>query len=529
MDNSRSIPAVMVLMLIAALYFVPAWAAGPENIPGSFSDSYSFVWNFWWAQSHQEFGDSIRFTTAVFYPSGSNLALHSFVPFLTLPMSLLPLEPARLMLLACSLCFCLNSVAFYVLAIRIQPSRTLACLFSLVLSFHPFLIGHLWAGHLNFLVMFPLVWLISEALSLFDPQAPKRFYVVATLATNVLAWSNLYYTYFALLIICLCLCFRRYELLRRPWQLALFLGVLVLTLGIRLFEVVALSASHLYSPNHKASSHSADILHYLINPKTSLLNWGSFQTHDFGLTIAESGLALGCPVMALALYSLWKRPSVRVREGFLLTLFLVFFTLSFGPQIHLGGEVLASNPVYWAFRHILPGFPTVPARFGIVAIICLYSALLIRLQDRGLLIFTFALSLLTFVPQALPLQVMKQSSALSQLQADQNVTSVGYCTPDLYEPIRYQMQHGKRIPAGFLARRPLKAEQAIRKNRFLQYLFTGRVKDVDKLVSELRRLKLDGVICPKIYKTETLRLASMKFLSLAYEDEQISVYLAQTS
>ena len=125
---------------------VPAAAAGFEG-----RDPFQHVWYQWWLkETLLELGVWPDRVTHLYYPLGAShpvLALHPYVPLVSLPLTLL-LTPLISYNLAFLLSFILSGLAGYLLCRYVSGQAGAALIGGLIFAFYPNRLGHAAAGHL---------------------------------------------------------------------------------------------------------------------------------------------------------------------------------------------------------------------------------------------------------------------------------------------------------------------------------------------------------------------------------------------
>ncbi len=289
----------------ASLIFLQAAFTSPHTIPSVLPDALEFIWAVWWERRWLSgAAPDFYFSQAVFHPAGASLVLHAMAEGLTLPWAaLLPRASALFVYNVCCLfCFLANYLAAFLLFRRLAASQPAAGLAALVLAFHPFFIGHLQAGHLNFLCFFPVLIALHAALR-FCEDGRNRALLPLAGAMAVLPFLNLYYAYFLLLAVPLLgIGYRAGRLISwRAWLALCFaLAAGLLPALPKLYPLAALHASAVYTPDHAAGRHSADAADLLL-PGVNQLVAALVPHPASALNVGESGVYLGYGLMLLFL------------------------------------------------------------------------------------------------------------------------------------------------------------------------------------------------------------------------------------
>lgn len=486
------IPHFLIWGVVVA-YFFPLLSQFPSLVlPSQYPDALEFVWTAWRMDFVVAGSKKLYFTTDLYYPDGASLLLHTICEAIFLPLTLVtpnvsPVWRFNLAVIGCSLINGSSALSLF----RASGANLISrFIFSCVLVLSPFLVGHLLAGHLNFIAIFPLLEIIR---GLFRQSDSKEWRLTDNIrflfSAALLPFLNLYYFYYGAMLVGLfdigdVLLFHRKivsAFLTRP---VILFGLAVVMTSPHLFAVSSLARSGTYTPDHEPLKHSADVVSYLI-PSTNRLigNTGLAKVLREGVALhsGESSLYLGLSVIFLAIAALFLETGRKKRSTVLfLSIATIFLCLSFGPMITFSGFGLFPTGYDWILRSALPFYPSVPARFGIVTLVLMLCSasrafsLLAANHRTGLL----ALLLFVLCVEELPASLKSyplssETAALDVVRVTSSITAV-VDLPEISQVAMYrQTIHGKPLIGGFLSRRPKRLDKIWHKNSFVRY-FKGQ-------------------------------------------------------
>ncbi len=476
------------LALITILgWFGSSGAYFSTVVPSRHRDALEFIWTLWWHRHALAQSLPIYFTQYLFYPEGSSVLLHATVELLSLPAGVLAphTDPVLLFSFLCVLCFCLNYLAMAAFLGRFFDSALLPRVLSLCFTLHPYFTAHLDGGHLNFLCFFPVIICFDRLLrtrTSFRQACIDGAWMALAVAS--LPLLNPYYAYFTLLGIFLLSC--NVALGGRhgiQWILAPLLGLSCGGLASfwKLSAMSELLRSGAYTPNHNPLLHSADVLDFFYPHSVQTISvWLPTWKFNSPLNESETGLYLGWVALALLLVSLPQIKRSAQSGSWVLSCIVcltLFVLLSLGPALHFAGTLSIHLPVYSSLAAILPAFPSVPARFGVMSIFFIYAAIAILNQGaissaRRLLLVLLSLAALTenFPRPVFSSELPPAGTPVLAIKNCAVVRAVIDLAPLEQNAMYRQTIHEKPIVGGYLARRPRAAEHRLRNDRFLRAL-----------------------------------------------------------
>lgn len=536
------IGVVLLGFSLTAVLFDESFKNPDTFIPSSYPDAFHFVWNGWYLRKALLTGEPIYSTQLIFRPMGARLELHTLTEGVVAPLAALfkSYSPIALYSLASAICFALNWVMAVGLFFVLSGSLPAAVLLSAVLTFHPFFIAHLAGGHLNMLVFFPvLLWGFAAAVVRIRLNKLAFISTVATGAAAValLPFTNLYYFYFLLLASGILIAISALDLSKNKRLVAYI--VLSITFGVllsfpRLLHTAELGLSGEYTSNHDPDGNNADIMHYMLpgefNATSKFFNSKEVLSQIKDPNSSETGLFFGVSLIALLSFVLFRSKQDK-QSAALAVCSLIFLLLSLGPHISIDGSPITMNPVYKALSWV-PLFPSVPARFGILAIFfaLLSAASLHSNLKRGKVAVILLMVILIAEEYPTPIRGMEYRPSPALLELRRSAVSSVIDTGEAIEPrmIR-QVFHEKPITEGFLARAPRTARKFYRSNAFLRYLNTKR--DPTNISAEeahvgFKLLETDAVLVESADTVRLERIHNLTWLHEIIRDDQLIIFEA---
>lgn len=514
--------AFTALTALIAAYFWPLLRVYPDpRISSTHPDALEFIWSTWRLDRVLNGTEKLYFSQNVFAPQGASLLLHTICEGVLLPVTYLLrfIDPVWRYNLSLVIALTLNAAAGLSLFRSLGIAPLGSAVASALIVFSPSSLGHLHAGHLNFVALFGLIEAIHGAL-IFSGLAPianaprspiptdhrqiptpaKHLSLKSLAAIRygfsalILSFTNLYYLYFAALLISITAVFAAYSAYRKEHGNSVLVRMIFaavhvctpFTLGLlmalpHLIDVTLLALSGAYSPDHRAADHSADLV-TLFTP-SPVLGIGQTQIAltlrgSIPLHIGESSLYLGAALIVATLVACFsgERKGRRLSR-FFAAVAAIFAILSCGPTVLWRGSPIFTNPADFVLRAILPMYPSVPARFAAISSIALVisASSILRLRSSTFIqccsAALFTLACLEYAPALLGTYPLPLPSPVVQhLAKDQEAKIVAdLSTSPQYAMLR-QTIHGKPITGGFLSRHPRKAAAALRRNRFVRLL-----------------------------------------------------------
>lgn len=435
---------------------------------GTGEDAYASIWNIWWIKKALlDLKTDPYITDFIFYPDGTNLALHTLpLPGSILGAILSAIRPGLEGLfvgynLVVLVSFVLSALGTYLLVHRLTGSRSAAFVSGIVFAFTHYRFSNTVRLHSMETGVLPFcAWAL---VSMVEDKKVWQGCLVGFLAALALYSSKEYFVQLLLGIFLALI----YLSIREPstiWtrrmlypKLAGAFAFIILSLPI----VIALARPGFEGEVRAmpdAKVFSADGLDFLVpNPRHPL--FGSWSVvFERGLHEGREGFGLALPLVGLVL-SIWAVVTgERKRAWPWAALGILFFLLSLGPVVHLGGHVTGIPSLYRGLTAIVPwlGMSGAPMRY--VAGLHLTLAILVGFaltpargtgSSRPALAALLAAALLIFETLSIPLpmtpvNVHPYYGELAANPADGGVLEI---PPRDRASLLHQTVHGRKIPA----------------------------------------------------------------------------------
>ncbi len=484
------VAAIQSILAVIATY--PLVALLGAAIPG-IGDALQNYWDLWWVGRAVSVGNLFPFeTTYLYFPRGVSLAYHPLMPLNGWVAWLLQHGLAVNLPVAYSLMtlgsFIATGLATYLLLRSLSITPTAAAAGSIVFTYAPIRMSRLVFGNLNLYSteFIPLAALF--AVRLVQTQQ-RRYAVLAAAMVGLTVWLDLYLALGSALLVALIV------LLGLPWrgkgrasarlalEAALLLAGVTLVVASPVLWPMARDAALFrdQADQQQASiENSADLLGFVVpdNMTEPLVKrvvpgaaafiesvYGSFQGND-----AEKNVFLGYTVIALVVVALLMARSPDLWRW--LVIAVIFFVLSLGPQLHVGGAVVFDHLPYDLMSGApLIGFGRSPDRFALflmlaLAVVVGYGLSALEARRPAFQWLSAAVGALVFVeflvaPIPMDDRVASVPAYYATLPPASGEVGILDIPIDLYGAagpgdhyMLYQTMHGQPIVGGYIARTP---------------------------------------------------------------------------
>jgi hypothetical protein len=479
-------------VLCSLLFTFPLVLRLSTHVPGQLEgDVPVYLWNLWWMNKALAGGFSPLFCEYLFAPYGVSLAFHAFV-FLKALLAI-PLQWVFSAWTAYNILvlftFSMAGCAMFLLARHLTGDLRAAWVAGLVYGFSPYMLAR-GQGHLNYLSGEWMPLYVLCLLRLLE-ERKGRWAMGMGLFLLLTAYCEYYYLIYLVIFTGLYVGWRAWKEPEAIFNRA-FLGRFSLAVGMAALGFApilralfnASQSEYIYGGWGGSAKLGADLLAFFTPPPGSLLyrDWSLQLFGRFsGGNWIEATVFAGYAVLALAGVCLGKlRRDEKVRPWLWLT--LIFFLLSLGPLLHLGGDFVFgwgplrfAVPLPYVALHYLPLVKgaRVPARFDIMvslglAVLCAFALrwLLARVGRPQRWAMGIALLIgLEYLRLPYPTSPVSIPPLYQEMARDGRDVAVlevplGWRTGwgstgrsfDLQQ--LYQMVHGKRLVGGFASRVP---------------------------------------------------------------------------
>jgi hypothetical protein len=382
-DYWHHLVALLSYLVLTLAMTYPLVRVLGQAIPGDNFDGWQNVWNLWWIKrSLLVLQTSPYFTYEVYYPTGAPLYFQTLNIFNGL--TFLPFSLATNLFVAYNtvvlFSFVVGGYGAYLLALYVLRKRDptpwhpwVAFLAGVIYTFSPYHFAHL-LGHLQLVSLewlpFYLLFLLMSLDRIDKSRLPPSSSLVKQLLTYLsLAWKPALFLlltalcdwYYAFYLVCFTALGVLWTMWRRrivwsPLVTAGMIGILiVIPLSPLLITIVSetLTADYMLPPPGSDVELSADLLAF-ITPNEFHPLWGETVrawSARFSASPAEHIVFAGYSVLllsAIAITNCWRQVRFWTISA------LVFFLLSLGPVLHIGGKTA------------LLGFSAIPMPYGLL-------------------------------------------------------------------------------------------------------------------------------------------------------------------
>ncbi len=380
MNKRRISPFILLGLyaLLTILFTYPlAWHIGTHHVGEDGGDARVYLWNYWWVEKAvTDLGTNPFESDYIFYPVGIGLSLHTLgflqgLVHIPLNEAVGPVTGANLIILWT---FLASAIGTYLLARHLGASRSGAFLAGVVFAYCPYRLARL-AGHYDLL---GTEWIPFYVLALLMALRTKKNRMLPLLGAGTLAaacgYTALSYLVFIGFLTILIATWEltrqtgnRAALVKRIALVGLTAGVLLTPLLTRLYHDLTLWD---YPAYPGADRYVANVASYFVpGPQQTIL--GSRWGRSFDRNLTETTVFPGYLVLILGVAACFH-PRARRSHGFWMLSTGVFFVLSLGASLHVGGWQTGIPLPFALFDHLpLLNNLRAPSRFSILVMLCL--------------------------------------------------------------------------------------------------------------------------------------------------------------
>jgi hypothetical protein len=399
--------ALLFFALLALLFTFPLVLHLDDSVVGSQGDNLYFIWLIrWYQRAFFEGGGHPFFNPDMNYPEGWNLSTTDTTLATALPGSVFSLlvGPVAGYNLAMLLTFALSGWAMFAWVRHLTGSTSAALVAGVIFAFLPYRIAHFRIGHLNLsgTQWLPLYFWGLYSLVKLEARRYWQPAVLAGLSLGAIAFTSMYYLYFALLIsavfVPVVLIMLGWRQVRQPalWrQAGLFLLVAVplVLLALRPFLILSGAGTIADREWEYARMYSASPADFLL-PSTDHFLVGRWVGEHFNRDLwPEATLYIGLTSLVLAGVAVARARADRQRAliAAAVTAAALAFLLALGTDLHWNAQPIHGPdgppmllPGYWLFHH-LPFYAKMRALMRVGLFALLFASLLAGLGADRLL------------------------------------------------------------------------------------------------------------------------------------------------
>ena len=344
----NAVVLLLYLLLTVAFTWPLVGNLGSNWLATHDTDTFVKLWDQWWLQHSQDTGQSLLYTTDLFYPHGLDLTFHS-ISWIVAPVGWL-LTPllGRIDAYNVTILWAVFSTATaaYILISYLLKNRVAAFMGGLVYGFAPYFIAHA-GGHPDLVHLAPVPLSALLLLHTLRRDKPSPWLVVGTaVMLFVAALTSLYIMIFALLTSGPVFLFAAWEEKRwrtgRFWRTTLLIGcITAVLLSLRLWPIFTGSTAlnDMIEAKFAADNRQTDLLALVTPSHLNPLFADMVKPISDTFIINEKWPAyLGMVPLLLMLVALARRQK-RSEVVLWFGTAVMFLLLALGPVLRVGGTV----------------------------------------------------------------------------------------------------------------------------------------------------------------------------------------------
>jgi len=532
--------------VLTLLYLFPL-VLNFRNLAGH-GDAWQFVWNFWWVQKVFTTPSlQLFYTTLLHWPHGISLLLQTMTLVNSVPAALLSpiLGYVTTYNFLVILHFILSGLGMYFLCYHFSKNHFAAFIGGFLFAFSPYRFAHYY-GHLHLMTTevlpFGILFLIKTL------EGNRRSWIGAAILCVMTAYTDLYYFLF-LFLVSIALVIWKFPRTRTVlFHLVLIAGITALAVAPYFGPLLAMKY-HTQEFNilgHDPVANSSDLKSFFIPGMRSMFGGLTARWWSWWSAPWEIGNYIGYSVIILLLWGFWKSRSKIFL--FWMILGIIFAVLSLGPYLHIGGRVITSFQLPYAWlEHVVPllSLAGVASRFFVVTslslaiLVSLALARVLQESRRGEFIAAIFFVILAF--EYLPAPVIVSPVIVSDFYQKLAADHASYALIDVSDApakvLYYQTIHGKPLIGGYTSRPTMSANRFLEETPVIRDLVadppdgqTGGERfhahtpprDGKKILTDLQ---VRYILIPRDERGLERYVAKLK-LPLVYEDSMLEAYQA---
>jgi hypothetical protein len=516
--------AVAIFSLTAIIHTFPLITQLSTHIPGYGGDINQYYWAHWWFNQAAERGISEWHTDMQWYPNGTSLVFstnrfgsaalgHLITPLFG------QIAAYNLVIL---LSYVVSALGVYLLAYYIIKDEVAAYLAAYIFAFNPFKLHALMHHHFllsTYVFGFALLFLIRIICK-------KGWHWFSTAGLGLLMAFCFYESIFLTVFMTICLVFVLVILTVFRWRTVLTWKPMVqgtisiiIALLISLPQILQISADiseYGGLPGAPGVVENSNDLYHLIWPSPLLLSTPGQHTQEFfspknqTYRTAEENFGMPGWFVIIAAFSGWWFNRKKLWANLSLAGMLMFFMLSLGPFLWVGGQ-MTNIPLPYQFLQVLPFFSMIRTPSRLVLLGFIFAGLLAafafaefrkrnNIVSRILIIAVPCLIFFDYLPLGINTQahedVPDAVKSAKHAQLESNMPAIAHVNTTYIENIRFGAYHEKPMISGYTSRTTL---------------FSRPIQDFS--VELLQRLSIYSVQFPDSNKLEGIVARTKRILS----------------
>jgi hypothetical protein len=492
----RRLAAILYLFICPAAIYLGVYYFFSYTLFHSFSthffcgqeDGYQNIWNLWWVnKSVTQLHQLPWHTTYLHYPTGTTLIAHTLAPFngfVGIVLTRLGLSLNQVYNTIVIFSFVMTGVTAFWLAWRVTRCYPGALFAGAAFTFCHFHFAHAQ----NHLQMVTLEWVPLAVLAVYElltrPTILKG--VGAAGAMLLVALSDFHLSFYVVMAGCLLgivtfarLACRGFVDVRKfVIPLGLFVTLTAASTGLLALKLLKVNKADALQQNHDPKEWSTDVIDPLIPSaqwrfaELTRPAWSRLATPDKDFVYIEHSLYVGWVVAILCAWAIVRQRAVGLKDmGYWFGLMALFFVLSLGPRLHVGGTITRIPGVYPMLERLFPPLKMGGVPMRLMTMVFLSGAVIaaatlndiMRLTGRrAWFIVPAIVGVWAFesLPKAQPTTRAGYPFWVQKLHdlPDGAVIDTTYKT-QMSLHLYYATGHGKPVGEGYISRYPLSVER----------------------------------------------------------------------
>lgn len=382
----------LFFLLVAIVFTYPLIKSISNYVPGwqPMNDSGEFVWNFWWVKKALFNFQNPFYTNYVYYPTNSNLGMHTltiFLAILSIPIQLITKSPIVSFNIIFLFTFILTGFSTYLLILHLTENKYISLFGGFAFAFCPYVFGHVYTGHLNLIAVWTIPAFIYSFISFLEGNKKSIWYLSIILLIQTYTDFQ-YLLYIAIILVFLLLFFaiKRHKDFWPNTKKIIISSLIVIVLSLPI--LIPFFKFRKESSDYNQQVSQQEVTNHWHFNSTNLTHYisGNYLNPIFGKRldinnlyqggIRENLVFFGYLNIILAILGLFF---VKHRYKWLFfTIGLVFFVFSLGNNLYYGQELLfkVKLPSYYLFDKL----DTVVSRFSVITqlVIVILSSLFLK-------------------------------------------------------------------------------------------------------------------------------------------------------
>lgn len=503
-----------IYLLLTLILTYPLIVHFTTHIAGNGGDGWQNVWNMWWMKKAlMDMHTNPYYTDYLFQPTGSTLIFQTMNPFNAVLS--IPLQYAFNLVITYNVIFVMSFMlcgfSMYLLALHITNNKFASLVAGFIFCFSPYHMAH-GLGHLQLVSMQFIPLFILYLIKMTEEGGSDRHAITASVFLVLVALCDWYYLFFCFMFLALFVIhtawMRRFDFKILVKRAAIVFALTFLALSPYFIAMIKEATTNIIIGAHSPENSPPNLLSFFIpNPILTIgrsVDFFRIASGSFIRNQLENSNYMGYCVLFLSLYAFIKLRKKNPIVNLLLLSGVIFFILSLGMHLHVGGKEFRNIPLPYNFLYktvFFFKFTGVPARFDVMLVVSLSLLAALGLKELfvirnwlkrrivvGAGIFFIFIEYLA-VPFGINFTGIPQFCRdMAKDPSDYTVIAVSNRSKALY----YQTIHNKKMFGGYISRQPLHTEEYLKSMPVISDIIYNRypMKIKGRLVSQADAEKL---------------------------------------